>query len=558
MRSVAAPHDPRRFKANPAGPFVSVPESGPRVSAPILLFATLAAIVPLAILAKWLKLPYPIVFVVGGSLIAFVPGLPHIEIAPNWIFYTVLPPLLFSGGWVTDWTLLKKNVRPVALLAVGLVVVSTIVVAVMVEWLAPGFGWASAFVLGAIVSPPDAVAASAIFERFSVPRRIMAILDGEGLLNDGTALVIYRFAVFAAVVGNFSLPRASMAFVVVVGIGVAIGFLAAIAFEALLRLLRRVELGDTQIDSLVFLIAPYVTYLSAEALGGSGVLATVTIGIILGRRSALYGTPESRLVSGAVWNILIYLLNALVFLLIGIELRTIVADGSIVTRWLPTALWISLALIVVRLVWAFAQAYIPRAFRPGERRRDPAQWRWVMVIGWTGLRGIVSLAAALALPLNDAHGTPFPQRAAIIFITFCVIVVTLVGQGLSLIPLLRWLKLEAGEDTATYETTVRITALKAGLKRLETLQDSANVDTEREPLANAIAEYRNRIDHLGHHITPDQDTESAESRYDHHVQEEAIAAERHAIMQLRDEGKIPDEIFRKVQYDLDLSSTRLV
>jgi Na+/H+ antiporter len=528
------------------------------MSAPILLFATLAAIAPLAILAKWLKLPYPIVFVIGGSAIAFVPGLPHVVIAPGWIFYTVLPPLLFHGGWVTDWSLLKRIVRPVVLLAVGLVIASTVAVAAMVEWLVPGFGWASAFVLGAIISPPDAVAAGAIFERFSVPRRVLAILDGEGLLNDGTALVIYRFAVFAAVLGQFSLPRASMAFVIVVLVGTAVGIALAFLTEGVLRLLRRLDIGDTQIDNLVVLIAPYVTYLSAEALGGSGVLATVAVGIVLGRRNSLYASPETRLVSGAVWNILIYLLNALVFLLIGLELHDIVADGSVVSQWLPLALWLSLMLIVLRMVWAFAQAYIPRAFRPGERARDPARWKWITVIGWTGLRGIVSLAAALALPLNDAHGHPFPQRAAIIFITFCVIVVTLVGQGLSLIPLLHWLKLEAGEDTAAYEAQVRIKALEAGLKRLEALADSANADAEREPVQRAIAEYRNRIEHLGRHSKPGHDDESDESRFDHKIQEEAIAAERHAIMRLRDEGKIPDDIFRKVQYDLDLAETRLV
>jgi Na+/H+ antiporter len=536
---------------------VSVREAKSPMSAPILLFATLAAIVPLAILAKWLKLPYPIVFVLGGAGIAFVPGLPHIAIAPDWIFYTVLPPLLFSGGWSTDWTLLRNNVRPIALLAVGLVIVSTVVTAVAIEWLAPGFGWASAFVLGAIVSPPDAVAAGAVFERFNVPRRVLAILDGEGLLNDGTALVIYRFAVVAAVLGRFSLPRASMAFAVVVILGIAVGIVGAIAAEALFRFLRRVDVSDTQIDSLIVLIVPYVTYLSAEAAGGSGVLATVTIGIILGRRSASYASPETRLVSSAVWSILIYLLNALVFLLIGLEVRTIVADGAIVARWLPPALVLSALLIAVRLAWAFAQAYIPRAFRPGERRRDPAQWRWITVIGWTGLRGIVSLAAALALPLEDAHGAPFPQRAPIIFLTFCVIVITLVGQGLSLFPLLRWLKIGDGEDTEAYETMVRIKALEAGLKRLEGLAESSNVDAEREPIARAVAEYRNRIDHLSRH-TGAGHAESAESQVDHHIQEEAIAAERHAIMQLRSEGRIPDDIFRKVQYDLDLASTRLV
>ncbi len=401
------------------------------------------------------------------------------------------------GGWSTDWELLRKNVRPISLLAVGLVVASTVAVAVVVELIAPGFGWAGAFVLGAIVSPPDAVAAGAVFERFGIPRRIVAILEGEGLLNDGSALVIYRFAVVAAVLGRFSLARASATFVIVVCVGILAGVVLAFAVEGVFRLLRRWQLGDTQINSLVLLIAPYVTYLSAEALHGSGVLATVTVGIVLGRRSALYGDPESRLVSGAVWNILIYLLNALVFLLIGIELRAIVENGSIVTLWLPAALWISLVLIVLRMVWAFAQAYIPRAFRPGERRRDPADWRWITVIGWTGLRGIVSLAAALAIPLRAANGAPFPHRDAIIFITFCVIVITLVGQGLSLIPLLRWLKIETGEDTEGYETQIRIKALEAGLKHLESMAEASNVEDEREPISRAIAEYRNRIDHLG-------------------------------------------------------------
>lgn len=524
---------------------------------PILIFATLAAIVPLALLAKWLRLPYPIVFVIGGGLIAFVPGLPHVTIAPDWIFYTVLPPLLFHGGWVTDWRLLRINVRPVALLAVGLVIVSTVAVAAATEWLAPGFGWASAFVLGAIVSPPDAVAAAAIFERFGVPRRIRAILDGEGLLNDGTALVIYRFAVAAAVTGTFSLRHASFAFVVVVVVGVAVGAVAALAFEAVLRLLARIDLSDAQIDTLIVLVVPYISYFLGDGLGGSGVLATVTAGIILGRRAAGFRRPETALVSQSVWNILIYLLNALVFMLIGIELRAMVDDGAVLVRWLPTALTLTAILIVLRIVWAFAQAYIPRALRPEERRRDPAQWRWVTVIGWTGLRGIVSLAAALALPLHDANGGPFPQRAAIVFITFCVIVITLVGQGLSLIPLLHWLKIDSGEDTSAYEAKVRVLALEAGLRRLTEFAAAAQNDTERATVERAIAEYRNRIEHLQHHANRGADGESEASRYDHTVQEIAIAAERHEIMQLRDDGRIPDEIFRKVLYDLDLAAQRL-
>jgi CPA1 family monovalent cation:H+ antiporter len=528
------------------------------MSAPILLFATLAAIVPLAILAKWLRVPYPIVFVVGGALLAFVPGLPHVAIAPDWIFYTVLPPLLFHGGWVTDWTLLRKNVRPISLLAVGLVIASTVAVAALVEWMAPGFGWASAFVLGAIVSPPDAVAAAAIFERFGVPRRVMAILDGEALLNDGTALVIYRFAVVAVVTGSFSLPHASVSFVIVVAVGIAVGAAAAILFEAVIRLLARLGLGDAQIDTLVVLVLPYITYLLADGVGGSGVLATVAAGIILGRRAATFRSPETALVSTSVWNILIYLLNALVFLLIGIEVRSMSADDGVLTRWLPTALAVTAVLIVLRMIWAFAQAYVPRAFRPGERRRDPAQWRWITVIGWTGLRGIVSLAAALALPLHDAAGHPFPQRAAIVFITFCVIVITLVGQGLSLIPLLKLLDIGDGDDTSAYEIKVRVKALQAGLRHLQKMTEHAADDIERATLARAIAEYENRIDHLSRHAGGGVDGESESARFDHRIQEEAIAAERREIMALRDAGRIPDEILRKVIFDLDLAAQRLV
>jgi CPA1 family monovalent cation:H+ antiporter len=503
-------------------------------------------------------LPYPIVFVIGGGLIAFVPGLPHVAIAPDWIFYTVLPPLLFHGGWVTDWTLLRNNVRPIALLAVGLVIASTVAVAVVVEWLAPGFGWASAFVLGAIVSPPDAVAAAAIFERFGVPRRVMAILDGEALLNDGTALVIYRFAVAAAVTGTFSLPHASVSFVIVVVLGIVVGAAAAVLFEGVLRLLARLGLSDAQIDTLIVLVLPYITYLLADGVGGSGVLATVTAGIILGRRAASFRSPETALVSVSVWNILIYLLNALVFLLIGIEVRSMSADDAVLTRWLPTALAVTAVLIVLRMIWAFAQAYVPRAFRPEERRRDPAQWRWVTIIGWTGLRGIVSLAAALALPLRDDAGHPFPQRAAIVFITFCVIVITLVGQGLTLIPLVGLLKGEDGEDTAAYEVKVRVKALQAGLRRLHEMSEQPADDVERETLTRAIAEYENRIDHLSRHVSGGAAGESESARFDHRVQEAAIAAERREIMDLRDAGRIPDEIFRKVLFDLDLAAQRLV
>jgi Na+/H+ antiporter len=530
------------------------------LSAPILLFLIFAAIVVFAVVAKRLELPYPIVFVIGGGALALVPGLPRLELAPEWIFLTVLPPLLFSGGWTTDWNVFRQNIRPITLLAVGLVLVTTAAVAAAIEALIPGFGWASAFVLGAIVAPPDAVAASAVFERFSVPRRIVAILDGEGLVNDGTALVLYRFAVAAAATGTFSPVAAAGSFVLVVSGGIAVGLVLAWLIEGVARLLQRLSLTDETIDNLLLLVAPYIVYLSAESLGASGVLATVTAGILLGRRSAHYFGPEARLIAYSVWALMIYLLNALVFLLIGLELRSIVESGppGAVMQWIPAALVVSAVVIVVRIAWVFPATYLPRWLSPRLRQADPSpSWRAVVVIAWTGLRGIVSLAAALALPLHDAAGRPFPQRGAIIVITFGVILVTLVGQGLSLIPLVRWLRVEA-PDTREREIQVRVQALEAGLRRLRELEHGLTSPAEWETLGRAQAEYQNRIEHLNGH-TGESGTggESEASQFDHRVQAAALDAERREITRLRSDGAIPDDIFRKVEYDLDLASARL-
>lgn len=525
---------------------------------PVFLAGLLAAIVVLAVTAKRLALPYPIVFVAGGGALALVPGLPRVQLAPEWIFLTVLPPLLFAGGWQTDWTMFRRNLRPIVLLAVGLVVVTTAAVAATIEAFVPGFGWPAAFILGAIVAPPDAVAAGAIFERFSIPRRVVAILDGEGLVNDGTALVLYRFAVAAAVTGSFSAVEASAAFVVVVAGGIGLGLGFAWGLEKLARLLDRIDAGDGLTDNLLLLVVPYVAYIGAEAVHVSGVLATVTAGVVLGRRNAHFFDPEARLVGIAVWDLMTYLLNALVFLLIGLEVRAIVDGGESVTQWIPAALAVSAVAIAVRIAWVIPATYLPRVLSPKLRREDPVpSWRFVAVIAWTGLRGIVSLAAALALPLHDAAGRPFPQRDAIVAIAFFVILVTLVGQGLALIPLVRWLRIE-NRDTPSYELEVRVRALEAGLRRLGELEPTLRSTDEWETVGRAQAEYRSRIAHLRGHIAGAGIEENDAGRFDHFVQEAAIAAERREIARLRNLGEIPDEIFRKVEYDLDLAQARLV
>lgn len=529
------------------------------VSEPVLLVVGFGAAVVLAVVAKRLALPFPIVFVVAGTLLAFIPGLPDLRMEPDWIFVTILPPLLFSGGWTTDWVMFRKNLRGILQLAIGLVILTTIVVAVVAQKIVPGLGWAGAFVLGAIVSPPDAVAAIATFERFAVPRRVVAVLEGEGLVNDATALVIYGYAVAAATTGVFSLPRAAGSFVVVALGGLAVGVAIAWAVERIVRALKRWQLADAMIDNLVLLGAPYAAYLSGSALHVSGVLATVTAGIMLSRRSSVIYGPETRLIALNVWTIWIYVLNAFVFLTIGLQLRGLVTSGTHVLALLPAALAISVLLIVVRLLWIYPGAYLPRLI-PAIRRREPRPpLPWLTVIGWTGMRGIVSLAAAIALPFADAGGQPFPARQAIVFITFVVIFVTLVGQGLSLIPILRWVR--AGQDGdgdgERREIAVRIAGLQGGLRRIDALRAKEGDADRRMVLERLRGEYVDRIAHLRQHLAGAPAQETPESRFDHEVQNDVLHAERRAIMRLRDRGEIPDDIFRRVQYDIDLAESRL-
>src|ERR1700736_2882385 len=434
------------------------------MSEPVLLVLGLAAAVAFAIVAKRLALPYPIVFVLAGAALAFVPGLPAVRIAPDWIFLSILPPLLFSGGWATDWALFRANLRPILGNAIGLGVLSTVAVAIVAERVVPRAVWAGAFVLGAIVSPPDAVAAIATFERFAVPRRIVAVLEGEGLVNDATALVIYGYAVAAVVAGGLSLPSAAGSFVLVAAGGVLVGVAIEWCVERLSRVLDRFALSDSLIDNLIIIATPYAAYLTGQALHVSAVLATVVAGIRLGRRSAVIYSPETRLVGENVWSLWIYVINAFVFLAIGLQLRTFVQDGSRVLGLLPASLAIRVMLIVVRIPWVYAAAWLPRALSPRLRARDPMpSLAALLMIGWTGMRGIVSLAAALALPFTAQQGVRFPARDAIVFITFVVIFVTLVGQGLTLIPLVKRLGLARDGESDAREVEGRVAALEAGL-----------------------------------------------------------------------------------------------
>jgi monovalent cation/hydrogen antiporter len=512
----------------------------------------------LTVAAKRLRIPYPIAFVIGGIVLGFARHLPRPHPDPDLILLLVVPPLLYSAAWSTDWIEFKRNARPIALHAVGLVIVTMAAVAAVVHYTVPAFTWPLAFTLGAIVSPPDAVAAEAIFERIAVPRRIAATVSGECLVNDATAIVLYRFALAAAVTGTFSLLQAGFAFVEVAVGGVLVGAAAAFVLEGILRFWVRRGFGDSIIASVVFLLAPFAAYLPAEELNVSGVLAAVTAGLLLSRRSTSFIDSETRVLGSSVWRLLTFVLNAFAFLLIGIELPGIVeALVPHVRDYVLYGLLVSATVIVVRFAWVFPATYLPRLVSRLFGAHVPyPPWQQVTVMSWAGMRGIISLAIALALPYTLGDQA-FPQRSVTIFFTFCVIFVTLILQGVTLRPLIELLGVTETSRSRQRETRLRIRALEAGIARLQEGEARRRTPLERDIAGRILEEYRQRIDVLRGKAAKDEAIEAKESGIDRALQSEALAAERRAIAAMRRAGEIPDDIYRSIEYDLDLATLRL-
>lgn len=520
-----------------------------------IFIGILLAVVVLALLARRSHIPYPIFFVVGGTLLGFIPGLPRVRLDPNLVFLVVLPPLLFPAALFTSWRDFRANLRPIALLAIGLVLFTTIVVAYLAEYFFQ-LPLAAGFVLGAIISPPDAIAATAIAERLKIPRRIVTILEGESLVNDATALVAYRLAIAAVVTGAFSWAQAGGDFLLIscggVLAGLAVGWLAE-------QFHRRVD--DAPIEITVSLLTPFAAYLLAEHFQVSGVLAVVTAGLYLGWRSPEIISYQTRLRGGPVWEMIEFLLNGVVFILIGLQLRGILQNLS--QDRLPARLliWfaalIILAIIVIRLLWVFPAAYVPRLLSGKLRRRDPyPKWQHVAIIGWTGMRGVVSLAAALALPERRADGSPFPGRDLILFLTFAIIFATLVLQGLSLPFVIRRLGIEDDGAIEQEERAARLIANQSALARLAELTEPES--PRLEALNRLRIEYEDHILQL----QSDQPQQAGaplrlfSSEYER-LSLEALQIERRAIIQLRNEGTINDEVLRRIQRDIDLAEARL-
>jgi monovalent cation/hydrogen antiporter len=536
-----------------------------------IILGLLLAVAALATLATRLGVPYPILLVLGGSALGFVPGLPPVELDPELVFLLFLPPLLYVSALFTSWRDFRANVRPITLLAVGLVLMTTFVVASVAHTVV-GLPWGAAFVLGAIVSPTDAIAATSVAQRLGVPRRIVTILEGESLVNDATGIVAYRVAVAAVVTGAFSVWEAGLQFVVGAAGGVAAGF----AVGWLVVWARRHLSEDPSVQNTISLLTPFVAYLAAEELPHSlwgllhdlfgvpgdlyfsGILAVVTTGLYLGRKGPYIISSGTRLQGYATWELITFLLNGLIFILIGLQLRSVVEGLNEYTagQLVSYALLTSLTVILVRMVWVFPATYIPRWASRRIRERDPSpSWRNVSVIAWTGMRGVISLAAALALPLQTASGVLFPDRDLIIFLTFCVILATLVVQGLSLPVLIRALGLEDDRIGDKEETHGRVSIAEAALERLDELVDE---DWVREDTAERIRGlYSYRRNRFASRFEGDPEGVEERSAAYQHLMVELLGAQRLRLITMRDEGRIGDEVMHRIERDLDLEESRL-
>ena len=515
-----------------------------------LVVALLVVVALLTVVARRIGVPYPILMTLGGLLLGLVPGIPRLELAPELVFVVILPPLLFAAAFFTSPRELVRNARPIGLLAVGLVLATTVAVALVIHALVPDMGWAAAFALGAVVSPPDAVAATSIAQRLGLPARLVTILEGESLVNDATALVAYRLAVAAAVIGCFSLGEAAVSFVV--GQHRRRGHRPGWSAGSWSR--WRPGWRTHPVEVLVSLLAPAAAWLPAEALHVSGVLSVVTAGIVLGRAAPRVMSSDTRVLGSGAWQMLVFTLNGLVFVLIGLQLPSILdalsADRSPLELAI-LAVAVSATVIIVRLIWVFPATYLPRMLVPGLAQRDPSpDPRLVVVLGWAGMRGVVSLAAVLTLPT-----VTFPSRDLVIFLTFAVILATLVGQGLTLPWLIR--RLEIGDDGSVQheELHAREASIEAALQRLEGLSE------EWPDHMELIDQLRARYDHANEHLDHDHAAEGApapdQEQIDHEkIRRAVIDAQRVAIIDMRDRGVIGDAALRRVERDLDLEELR--
>ena len=510
----------------------------------------------LAVVARRLRISYPILLVITGLFIGWIPGLPPVILSPDVVFLIFLPPLLYASAWQIDNVELKLYSRSVSLLAVGLVLFTSTIVAVVAHMWIPGFSWAQGYLLGAIIAPPDAVAASSVTKGLSIPRRITTVLEGESLVNDATSLIIYRYGLVAILTSQFVLWQASLQFVGIalasVALGLVIGWVMLKVHQAISK--------DTVTNTAITLLIPYASYLIAEELHISGVLVVVTVGLFISARSGEVFTYQSRLQSNSVWSIVVFLLNGLVFILIGLQLPTIVSElnGYTLPQAVNYALLISAVAIICRIVWVFPGAYIPRWLSPRIRKREERpNWQQVAVIGWAGMRGVVSLAGALALPITMPNGQPFPGRDLILFITFGVIFCTLVLQGLTLPVLIDELNVRETIDEKKEERRLRRKMAQQAITHLEANHSAGSV---HDDVLNYVKNtYELRINELNGMLRATSTSEQPAELYQQAIrlQLELLSIERTVLNEQGKSSLLDDEKLRKMEQELDLEAARL-
>lgn len=510
----------------------------------------------LGVLSNKFKFPFPIILVLCGVAISLVPSLPTVALNPDIVLIIFLPPLLYGAAWNTSWHDFKASIRPITLAAVGLVFFTTILVAFTAHTLIPGLSWPVAFLIGAIVSPPDAVAATSVTKGLGLHPRILAILEGESLVNDASGLIIYKYAKVAVAAGNFIFWKAGLDFLLMSAAGVAIGF----TMGYIMYLIHKKIICDPVIEVTLTFLTPFASYLLAEQFHYSGVLAVVTTGLYLSFRSGEMFSNQSRIMAYAVWDVVIFILNGLIFILIGLQLRSVRQglDGYSTGSLVIYGAVISLVVIIVRFIWVVPAAMLPRWLSKRVREKEEYDPRNMVVFGWAGMRGVVSMAAALAIPLTTEDGTVFPHRSLVIYLTFCVILSTLVLLGFTLPWVIRKLKIEPHSivveeyDVRNQVVTTAITHIEENLSLVQA-ELLHNIKSKYEVKYNRLQKTDLPANYFGQGQTLAGNIFNEFSQ----LQIDLIGIERQTLSQLHHSGKASEEILRKIEKELDLEETRL-
>ena len=532
----------------------------------IIIFV-IAVLIALTAIANRRKLPYPVLLMTAGLIIGFVPQLPDLALDPEIVFVIILPPLLYDAASKTSWHEFKTSIRPISALAVTLVFFTTIAVAVTAYYLIPGFTWPLAFVLGAVVSPPDAVAASGIIKGLGLNKKVITIIEGESLVNDASALIAYRYAVAAVTTGSFVFWQAGLQFLLIASVGIVIGVVIGYLF---VWIHKKIE-NNPVVETSLTLLLPFISYLAAEQFHMSGVLAVVSSGLVISWRSPEVFSYQTRLRTRLVWDTLIFLLHGFIFMLIGLQLPSIIKGIgnyplSVIVGY---GLLISLVTIVVRIVWVIAGAYWQSLIQKKKKEADSTtvttdddnDWKNVLIVAWTGTRGVISLAAALALPLLLDDGTAFPKRHSIIFLAFVVIFVTLVVQGLSLPLLIRLLKMKPTDNTTTEATELQLFLANSTLQYIEqelsVSLDQKTQDQLEKKYEQLVQELSKEIRRHKRAIRNDEEITPKEPDALVNAELEISKFQRGLLLKLHKEGEYTDSVIRQVEREMDIDELKL-